>query len=65
MAKTKQVTWTTHKAGAYVIHADERWNNGNSPTGLALAVRQHERGGTSDHVVHAAGHACGHCPAGA
>jgi hypothetical protein len=60
---TSQITMTTHKAGGYVIHADARWNNGNSPVGLALAVRQHQRGAASDHVVHDAGETCDHCPA--
>ena len=63
--QASDVTWTTHHAGGYVVHADSRWNNGNSPVGLALAVRQHERGAATDHVVHAPGAPCGHCPAGA
>jgi hypothetical protein len=57
----KQITWTTHRVGAYVVHADSGWNNGNSPVGLAVAVRLHQRGTATDHVVHAADVNCGHC----
>lgn len=66
MARRQQeVTMTTHKGGGYVIHADEKWVNGNSPVGLSLAVRQHKAGNQTSHVVHAAGETCQHCPAGA
>ena len=56
-----QIRWTTHHVGGYVVHADSEWNNGNSPVGLAVAVRLHERGATTDHVVHADSETCGHC----
>ena len=57
----KKITWTTHRAGGYVIHADKRWNNGNSPVGLAVAVRQHKAGIATGHVVHSPGDSCAHC----
>jgi hypothetical protein len=59
----RPVQMTTHHAGGHVVHADAKWNNGNSPVGLALAVRMHEQGKATDHVVHSAGETCGHCPA--
>jgi hypothetical protein len=69
MARTKQVTWTTHRIGGHVVHADSEWANGNSAVGLAIAVRKHERGepAATDvpggaHVVHSARETCGHCP---
>lgn len=53
---------TTHKIGAYIVHADAGWNNGNSATGIALAIHiANERGMTTDHVVHALGKTCEHC----
>ncbi len=60
-----KITWTTHSVGGYVVHADSKWNNGNSPAGLAMAVHLHKSGATSSHVVHAPDETCGHCPAGA
>ena len=66
---SKTPSWTTHRVGEYIVHADAQWRNGNSPVGLALAVRLHESGRTPQtevsggtHVVHAAGETCGHCP---
>ena len=63
------VTMTTHHVGGYVVHADAQWRNGNSPTGLALAVHLHRSGAGiapelragEVHVVHAAGETCEHC----
>jgi hypothetical protein len=53
---------TTHRTGGYVVHAESGWNNGNSPVGIALAVRLHKSGNaTPSHVVHAAGETCRHC----
>ncbi len=54
---------TTHKSGRYVVHADSRWANGNSPVGIALAVRSFERGApTPSHMIHAETACCEHCP---
>jgi hypothetical protein len=62
----RKITWTTHKGSGYVIHADSKWPNGNSPVGLALAVRLHKAGSdTPSHVIHPGGETCAHCPAGA
>jgi len=61
-------TWTTHRVGGHVVHAASGWTNGNSPTGLAIAVHLHKLGKsvTTDvdggaHRVHAAGETCEHC----
>ena len=62
-------SWTAHRAGEYIVHADAGWVNGSSPVGLALAVRLHKSGASiapelragEVHVVHAAGETCEHC----
>ena len=62
MSKRKPEPMTTHHVGEFTVHAEQGWNNGNSPTGLAMAVRLHRLGReTPCHVVHAASETCEHC----
>ena len=58
---TSMPAMTTHHVGELVIHAEQGWNNGNSPVGLMMAVRLHQLGRATDHVVHAASETCEHC----
>jgi len=57
-----QPSMTTHRMNGLIIHADRRWNNGNSPVGLALAARAFAAGQpTPSHAVHPASATCEHC----
>ena len=57
-----QMQMTTHHVSGHVVHADARWNNGNSRTGLALAVHLHLLGRPGPcHVVHRDDKQCEHC----
>ena len=53
---------TKHTVGECIIHADARWNNGNSPVGLMIAAQAFKAGRpTPDHIVHPATETCDHC----
>ena len=53
---------TAHSVAGYTVHADGGWRNGNSPTGLALAVHLHKSGApTPSHVIHAEDAPCDLC----